>query len=173
MPQRARGARLTPASASAPVGGVSGMVNASAPAAAQQPGSLAGAPTVGQAIAPAGALNATGAEGAAAAIGRTQEPTGGAVPIGGGAVLAGGAAHGASPGEAPATHPAPANTAGAEDGRSDAAGRDFRGSIDARITVHISGVSAMDPEAVAQLARVEIDRAQRRQLDVIRRGLYD
>jgi hypothetical protein len=31
----------------------------------------------------------------------------------------------------------------------------------------------MDPQQVASLARAEIERAQRRQLDQIRRGLYD
>jgi hypothetical protein len=31
----------------------------------------------------------------------------------------------------------------------------------------------MDAQAVASLARVEIEKAQRRQLDQIRRGLYD
>ena len=48
-----------------------------------------------------------------------------------------------------------------------------KGTINAPVTVTINTTGSMDPQQVASLARAEIERAQRRQLDQIRRGLYD
>ena len=103
----------------------------------------------------------------------SAKPSRGITPIGGGAEVGGGSDKGGAAGEAPAAGKAPANMIGTDRGKGLAEDLGFRGTIHANVSVTVNGVGAMDPEAVAQLARVEIDRAQRRQLDAVRRGLYD
>jgi muramidase (phage lysozyme) len=58
-------------------------------------------------------------------------------------------------------------------GSREVQGPGFTGTISAPITLTIQAAGGLDAQGVAQLARAEIEKAQRRQLDQIRRGLYD
>lgn len=162
--------------ASGPAVGMAMLPPLQAPASAVPVSAGSDAPTVGHALARGeDGGSDTAMQDAAAVVGETQaEPKNandnnlggsdqpravGETPWGGGGVAPGAQAAGQGGQQG--------------NGRQDVSGPGFTGTINAPVTVNISGVGAMDPQAVAQMARTEIERAQRRQLDQIRRGLYD